>query len=498
MPVDLLEGMMEADQPVDLLAGIGVQSAMPAATSIGRTLLDQSLQGATFNFADEISAPIGAGFAKLFGGEATRGTSFWELYDEARKRQAFNLEQQAEQNPATSLAANIGGALFTGGAGATTKAGQAAGRSLMSGPLAAQMAKGAVAGAATGGVAGFGAGEGGASERLDDAGEGAAWGAALGTLTPAVITGLKSIGKKAITLPAKTAEDLRNLSHVHYQMAAEKGGALKPEFTNKFLGEVEKIKPQTEAGRLLAGDSRTTKIAESFKALKDRPINLAEAQEIDEFLGDTIDSLMDGGRLTKEARKILDVQTSFREMIQKAPASDMVGGKEGFEALKEGRKLWSAYAKMRDIEKIVTRAEMMEQPATGIKTGFRTLYNNPSRMRGYTAAEREAVKKAAESGIVGDALKISSSRLLPIITASTGGGLTGTAAAQAIGAGSRSAAYKLQAGRAQEVADEILKEAFGQPSALPKSKIVDDILQSPKSHLIPAIVAGSSGGLISK
>lgn len=264
-----------------------------------------------------------------------------------------------------------------------------------------------------------------------------------------------------------TADDIKAQSHEAYKVADEKGGVLNGWFTNKFLDEANKVKPQTEAGKLIAGDSAAAKVVDKLQSLKNRRLTLNEAQEIDEFLGDTIDSLTELGRVTKQGKKILDIQTSFRNMIDDADASTIAGGKEGFDAWKQGRELWSKQARLRDIEKIITRAEQMENPATGIKTGFRTLYNNPSRLRGFSKVERALIKEAAESGIISDTLRTLGSRLVPIITGAAGGGLPATVAAQAGSMASRGLATKIQVGKANKVANTIA----GSKKASPKAPI---------------------------
>lgn len=144
---------------------------------IGRTALEQGLQGATFGFADELTDRIGAGIASLATGE-----KYGDLLKEARGMSKERMAQQVEQNPATSIAANIGGALLTGGAGATTKAGTATANMLRTGGLGARIGKGALAGAASGGLYGAGASDEG--QRLEGAGQGALLGGVVGGAIP--------------------------------------------------------------------------------------------------------------------------------------------------------------------------------------------------------------------------------------------------------------------------------------------------------------------------
>jgi hypothetical protein len=266
--------------------------------------------------------------------------------------------------------------------------------------------------------------------------------------------------------PQTTAADISKLSQQQYALADQKGGVLKPDVTNRFINEVDSMARQTPQGKALAGNSEFTKTSDILKGFKDQPVSLRAAQEIDEELADRIDSFVDRqtGILDKQGKKLLDIQTKFRETIDSASPSDVIGGKDGFEALKEGRRLWSASARLRDIERIINRAEMTDNPATAIKTGFRTLASNPARLRGFSKQEVTLIKNAAKTGIIGDSLRTMGSRLIPAITAASGGGLGATAAAQATTMASRNAATRMQVNRATKVANAVANRAMTPPS----------------------------------
>jgi len=194
-----------------------------------------------------------------------------------------------------------------------------------------------------------------------------------------------------------TADDIRKQSGMAYQKARDLGGSIKPEVVDSFVDDIEKsVLPQTRAGKIVAGkDSPVTALMGRINELKGSHLDLDEAQEIDELLGDAIDGMLEMGKPTKEGLKVIKIQDALRSAIEGADETKIVGGKRGFDALKEGRALWAKAAKLRDVEKIITRGEMSEQPANAIKSGFKTLYNNPSRMRGFSTEERAAIKKAA-------------------------------------------------------------------------------------------------------
>jgi len=268
----------------------------------------------------------------------------------------------------------------------------------------------------------------------------------------AIKGGVRKVTTKA---PVVTSDDISLLAADAYKRAEDLGGTLTPEFTNKFIADVEALRPQTAIGREFAGDTPFTRAVERIQTAKDRSISLQAAQEIDESLGDLVDSALDVGRPTKQSRKILDVQTAFREGIEKAGPGMITGGREGFAALKEGRRLWSASRRLADVEQILARAELAQNPATAIKTGFRTLVSNPKRLRGFTKREVALMRKAAKSGIISDTFRaILGSRLLPIISTSTAG-LGAGAVATITGVGARSAAERGAISRAARVSREI-------------------------------------------
>lgn len=283
---------------------------------------------------------------------------------------------------------------------------------------------------------------------------------------------LTTIEKPQINLPRfkealPTAEEIKNTAANLYKTASEKGGVLKSDMTNNFLDEIEKVKPTPIAGKLITSeDKKIIDAVDEFKVLRDTPLTLDDAQRLDEALGKKIDSFIDlkTGKPNKDGIKIMELQDKLRSTIDEAPEDMIEGGKEGFEALKDARKAWSNSIKVRDIERILERAKMMDNEATSIKAGFRTLYNNPNRMRGYTAAEKAAIKQAAESGIVGGTLRtILGSRLLGTMVGTGAGTAAGGPFGAAVGAGlgaaqsglSRKVAAGLQTRRANKVIEEI-------------------------------------------
>ena len=419
-PEDVVLKGAKADEP-----SVGLQRAMTG------------VQGATFGWGGEL--------AELMGGE---GEYFKKGMEAARR-----------DRPLETLGLEVAGGIL--GGGAVVGAGKAIApktmQTLAQAARTAPIKYGAGTAALGGGV--YGAGEAEEGERLVGAGKGALIGGVTGG---ALGYGLSKFLPKVV-IPS--SEEFKQASSVAYQMADDAGGSLLPRTTNKFLDKaIKEISPQTKAGKLLGKGSPVNQILENLEQLRGKRISLQEAQEVDEFIGDAIDSFVEMGKPNKQGVKLIKLQDALRKTIEEAQPIDIAGGKVGFDALKEGRRLWGKAAKMRDIEKIITRAEMMDNPAAGIKSGFRTMYNNPSRMRGFSKEEREAVKKAAESGVFTDILRTAGSRLLPIIGGATGAGMAGTAALAAGSIAARGGASRMQLSKAQKILETVGKEQVQTPS----------------------------------
>lgn len=212
--------------------------------------------------------------------------------------------------------------------------------------------------------------------------------------------------------PIPSAESVKDISRTSFKEADEIGGKLKPENSIKFVDSLESLKKQTKWGEATTGEDAITKLVERYKPLKDEPITLAAAQEIDEGLGQLIDGFYDAkGKISKEGLKVQKAQHAFRDMIENIPESEIEGGKAGFDAWKRGQKEWSTAVRLAEMERIIARAETMDNPATSLKAGFRMLERTG--MRGYSDAEKKAIREAARSGVIGSTLRtVLGSRLI--------------------------------------------------------------------------------------
>jgi hypothetical protein len=217
-----------------------------------------------------------------------------------------------------------------------------------------------------------------------------------------------------------TSAYAKQVASNYYKIADQSGGTLAPQFTNKFVDAVASADKQTEAGRATVGQTEVNKLADRLQAIKDQPMTLQAAQEVDEGIGSLITKEFGVKGLSADGTKLLQIQHEFRDMIENAGPGDVTGGDAGFDALAPARKAWAQSRKLDDLERIQQRAELTDNPATSIRTQIRTLITNRTKARGYSPEEIAALKDAAERGMVGGALHVFGSRLLPLVAGGIG------------------------------------------------------------------------------
>jgi hypothetical protein len=180
----------------------------PTDSSIGATIRDKALEGATFGLGNRLQA----GLAGLVSSQIT-GKPFEEEYKRAREISLGNLKAQSEENPATSLLANLAGGIALGGAGtgALAKYAPNAATKLQAVAAAAPYKTAAGIGAGTGALYGAGTSD----KDLADSG------------TEAVVGGIAG----ALAGPAATYVG-RNVIAPVYTKVAEKTGL--DNIVNKF------------------------------------------------------------------------------------------------------------------------------------------------------------------------------------------------------------------------------------------------------------------------
>lgn len=112
----------------------------------------------------------------------------------------------------------------------------------------------------------------------------------------------------------------------------------------------------------------------------------------------------DGGRMISKIMDDLDDFVATPQNASLAAAGDVTAASG---ALKSAISDWSKLVKSDQIETLIERAARVENTpfASALRTQFRTLANNPARMRRFNEAEREAINAIAEGATSSVTLK---------------------------------------------------------------------------------------------
>lgn len=433
---------------------------------------------------ENIARGVGRGLLQLGTGAAQIGTEGLqaigvpvpESVTQELERVAASVKPTAEtpiSNQLAALAPEL--AAIGSGIGTAGKAAQAAG-------LTGQAAKAATivgAGAGTGAIAGALQPTAEGESRGENVATYAASGAVAGPIAQGVARLLEPKAAKQIA----DSEMFKAKASDLYKEAEQLGGILSPQFTDDFLAKAQNLSKQTVAGKLTVGQDELASLLNRWESLRGQPISLQAAKEIDEGLSEIADKYFKDGKITAEGRKIIEVQSAFRDSIQNAVPSQVIGGKDGFLALRQARKAWQQAMKINDIERILARAEFADQPANAIKNGFRTLLNNPKRLRGYSNEEIKLIRNAAKSNITLDELRSVGSRLFGIVAYGSGN-IPMAVGANLAGRAARSVGENIRIGRAEKIIQEI-----AEPGTLASHRVPTKPVNIPVN---PAVLTGAA------
>lgn len=226
-----------------------------------------------------------------------------------------------------------------------------------------------------------------------------------------------------------SSADIRGKASENYNAGQQQGSAtFAPQVTNDFLDtSAQGILPNAQRVADLTADTPSAKLLTNLQKWRDTPMNVQEMLDLDKHLGNLADNEFDPvtRRMSPEGVNLLKIQEVLRDKTENANVDNAGQTKDAVNSIVQGRKLSAAAFKMNDIERIQQNASNALNPQTALKQGFRSLANNPARLRGYSIPEIAAINKAAKDGVITGALKVIASPLLDTIAGAAGGGVPG-------------------------------------------------------------------------
>jgi len=218
--------------------------------------------------------------------------------------------------------------------------------------------------------------------------------------------------------------------------------------TNKFLDAIESAKPAK------IGNEISTELADSlesslgkYKALRNKPIDIKSVDVLDKELSNLKDQAY-GANKNQLGIELSNIQNALRGSVADSPSG---------QTLAEARDLFRRKYQMEDVERIFRNAEGRPNEAAIIQTGYRNLANQARKKgSGYTKEQIALMDKAAKGGLSIDALKLASSKLIPVV-AGASGNMAGAGAAYMGNLAAGAGATALQTAKANKLAKSITK-----------------------------------------
>jgi hypothetical protein len=351
--------------------------------NMAQGMMRSGQQGLGFGLGDEFNAGVAA-----TEDWATGRAGFGEAYDSRLEDERAMLDQFRTDHPVAAYGSEIAGALAV--PGGTMKAGAKVGENALR--------LGGVS-ALQGALYGGGAGEGGLASRARSAAVGGALGGATGAAVPYVLKGAQAaLGRgatrKAIDAAADAAPEPASLarqSGALYEKARQSGvvvksdamrpllddissvGSLDDDFTPDALKVIGRLTSKLEAGDLPLGELEALHRRAGLAITKNRIANPADA-----------------GAAGKIAQKVDEFMMNIPDdaVIAKAGEKD-----EAVETFRQARTLWKQYRNSERLQEIVAKAEIAENPAGAIRSGFRSILNNKNKRATYSKAELQVMRQ---------------------------------------------------------------------------------------------------------
>ena len=434
-------------------------------------------QGLTFGFGDEIVAAIRP---YLHDGET---------YDSALRGERDTLTQARADRPGYAYGGEIAGALAA-----------PVGAFKSTGKLSLDMLKGAGTGAWTSGLYGAGASEGDMAGRASDAGNSALLGALIGGAIPAIGAGVQryrqgsanNAAVKAAAKGAPSSDELRAAGNALYREVDDAGVQISPQAFDRMRGNVlDDLRANTGfdelpgPGSLTPNASRVNEIMSAASTkMAAEPTAALPFKALDQMRRQA--GAAAGNKMNPTDQKAgMAIISGLDDLVAKIGPDDVVAGDIAAlqSALPKARETWARMKKSQIIDDAIDAGgDYLSGAASGIRNQLKNILRNPKIAKGFSEAEKAAMRKVINGSIPEQLLNLASGGLGQMATAIAGGaagGVPGLALGAGIAAGSRKLAEKVTTGKAETLRAMIANggiQSFPQISSAPR-EIIEKLMQ---------------------
>lgn len=339
------------------------------------------------------------------------------------------------------------------------------------GPLGA-IGRGAMAGGAMGGVQGFMDGEGGLDNRLSDAITGGLVGGGLGGVAAGVGAGIGKWAqgratKKAIAEAAKgapTSEELRAAGNALYRQVDDAGVQIKPEAFDRFRADaLERLRANTSFDELPGPGSLTPNTSRAMEIM-DQASGRMAAEPTAALPFKSLDQMRRqagaaAGNVANKADQQAGMQIieALDDFIAKLGPDDVVAGqvKDLQSAIVKARDIWGQMSRSQKIDDAIEAgADYLSGGSSGIRNQFKNLLRNPKRLRGFSEAEKAAMRSVVNGGPLEQLVNLAGGGIAQLGSVAAGGalgGFPGAVAGAGLAAGQRKVSEAMTTAAAERV-----------------------------------------------
>lgn len=255
-----------------------------------------------------------------------------------------------------------------------------------------------------------------------------------------------------------TPDQVKAAASAGYKQVENSGLSFPQSMIDNVVTDAQSKLPQTAKAQAAFSQSESGKLLQGLDVYKGSPLTLQEANELDQQLGDFISNKgeSDLGKLNADGKQVYQLQKNLRQsMVDAAQNGNISGNPDDVQSWQNAVKDWSAQSKMNDIQRIVDKGNMMDNPATSIKNGFKNYVNSP-RINSMPPDVQDAMRQVANGAPIQNFFRTGpGSRLLGMVGGAAGGGLPGAMAGFAASGAARDVAGSLQGGQLEKVMDAI-------------------------------------------
>lgn len=275
--------------------------------------------------------------------------------------------------------------------------------------------------------------------------------------------------------PQVTADMLKKAASSVYQSSRDAGVVFNDDAAQSVSQAMQDA--MTAGGKMNARlHPLATGLQEDFNSqLENGNLGLDDLEQHRQLLNQAIDKDTDAfGKVGPDGNKLIAAKRGLDNWVKTMDPTTALqsGDPDAINMLTNyARPTWAQATKLQDVERVMNRAQMMDNPTTAMKTGFRNLALS-AKSNGYSDEEYAALDKAARTGLGVDTLRVFGSRLIPIISSGAGGlsggfpgYVAGNLGAQGVSTLSRNTANFLQTRKAQKLANIIAQGSPLKPAA---------------------------------